>query len=209
VTGEASPTPTSAKAHEAHDGVHVALLRGVNVAGRTMVAMSALKAMFEAAGARYVGTWIQSGNVLFRARRQEAREITAKVEAAIADRLGLEVAVLLRTEGELDRVTRRNPFVRRGDDPKGLHVIFLDGRPAAERIATLDPRRSPPDEFVVADREIYLRCPNGVARSRLTIAWVEGGLAMKATMRNWRTVLKLAALAGEGQPFPGPSIRKR
>jgi uncharacterized protein (DUF1697 family) len=179
----------------AGDGVHVALLRGINVGGRSMVAMSALKGMFSAAGGAEVRTWIQSGNVLFRAGPAAAGEIAADVAATIARRLGLEVAVIVRTGDELDRVTKANPFLRRGADPKSLHVMFLEGRPSSARIAALDPGRSPPDEFVVQGAEVYLMCPNGVARTKLGNAWFEGKLGMRATMRNWRTVLKLAALA--------------
>jgi hypothetical protein len=60
--------------------------------------------------------------------------------------------------------------------------------------AALDPGRSPPDEFVVADAEIYLRLPNGVARSKLTNAWFDSRLGVVSTTRNWRTVARLAAL---------------
>jgi uncharacterized protein (DUF1697 family) len=176
----------------------VALLRGVNVAGRTMVAMSALKAMFEAAGARDVGTWIQSGNVLFRAGHEEARGIAAAVADAIAGRLGLKVAILMRTADEMGAISRSNPFLRRCADPAGLHVAFLDAWPAPARRAALDPRRSPPDELILEGREVYLLCPNGLARTKLTVPYLEGRLGTTATMRNWRTVLKLASLAGGG-----------
>jgi uncharacterized protein (DUF1697 family) len=200
VTDETSPTPTSLRASEAHDGVHVALLRGVNVAGRTMVAMPALKAMFEAAGARDVGTWNQSGNVLFRAGPEEARGIAAAVADALAGRLGLRVAIILRTAGELGAISRYNPFLQWRADPAGLHVAFLDAWPAPARRAAIDPRRAPPDELMLQGREVYLLCPNGVGRTRLTVPYLEGRLGTTATMRNWRTVLKLASLAGGSSP---------
>ena len=45
-------------------------------------------------------------------------------------------------------------------------------------------------------REIYLRCPNGLARTKLTNEYFESRLATTSTVRNWRTVLKLVDMAG-------------
>ena len=72
--------------------------------------------------------------------------------------------------------------------------MFLDEAPAADAIADLDPRRSPPDEFVVRGREIYAYCPNGFGRSKLSIDYFERRLRTRATARNWNTVVKLAGL---------------
>ncbi|MCY4370166.1 MAG: DUF1697 domain-containing protein, partial [bacterium] len=44
---------------------YVALLRGINVGGRNIVRMADLRVAFEDAGYAAVGTYIQSGNVLF------------------------------------------------------------------------------------------------------------------------------------------------
>jgi len=62
----------------------------------------------------------------------------------------------------------------------------------ADRIARLELDRSPPDAVVGA--EVYLSLPNGVARSKLSNAWLDPRLGVVSTMRNWRTVTKLAAL---------------
>jgi len=74
--------------------------------------------------------------------------------------------------------------------------MFLADRPPPGKIAALDPKRSPPDEFEVRGREIYLRCPNGVGRSKLTNEYFDTKLSTTSTMRNWRTVLKLVEMAG-------------
>ena len=69
--------------------------------------------------------------------------------------------------------------------------MFLADLPAASKIETLDPQRSPGDEYIVRGREIYLRLPNGVAGSKLTNAYFDSKLATTSTSRNWRTVTKL------------------
>ena len=49
--------------------------------------------------------------------------------------------------------------------------------------------------FEVRGRDIYLRLPSGVARTKLTNAWFDSKLRVTSTLRNWRTVLKLGELA--------------
>ena len=95
---------------------------------------------------------------------------------------------------ELERVLVDKPYLAGDTDEAHLHVAFLSARPAQSRIAKLDPERSPPDTFEVVGREIYLHCPKGVARSKLTNAWFDSGLATTSTMRNWKTVRKLVEL---------------
>jgi uncharacterized protein (DUF1697 family) len=173
---------------------HVALLRGINLGSRRLP-MKDLAAIFEGAGCRDVRTYIQSGNVVYRAGAALARRVPDLVEAAIADRFGFDAPVVTRTGAEIDAVVRANPFLAEGADPKALHVAFLKDRPAAPKVAALDPDRSPPDAFVVKGRELYLHLPNGVARSKLTNQWLDSGLGTISTARNWRTVLTLQEMA--------------
>ena len=75
-------------------------------------------------------------------------------------------------------------------------MTFLGAKPTQALAKALDPSISPPDELRVAGREVYLLCPNGYGRSKLSNAFFEKHLDVVATTRNWRTVLALAALAG-------------
>ena len=177
-------------------GLYVALLRSVNVGGKNRLPMKDLAAIFGDAGCGDVVTYIQSGNVVFRATEACAARVPASVAKAIADNFGFRSPVVLRTAAEIRAVTRRNPFLRVGAsaDFDPLHVMFLADRPTRAQIALLDTRRSPPDEFQVVGREIYLRCPNGAARTKLSNAYFDTKLATTGTMRNWRTVLKLAEM---------------
>ena len=52
---------------------YVALLRGINVGGKNLIPMPALKAAFEEAGFEDVRTYIQSGNGCSRRRRRVTR----------------------------------------------------------------------------------------------------------------------------------------
>lgn len=153
--------------------------------------MGELKSLFSSLGLEDVVTYIQSGNVVFRGPE---RDVAAKIERRIAETFGISVTVLLRTSAELATIAQSNPFLKSKADHSKLHVVFLDRPPAADAVAQLDPGRSPPDEFTVRGREIYLHLPNGAGRSKLAIDYFERRLRVAATARNWNTVRKLQAL---------------
>jgi uncharacterized protein (DUF1697 family) len=75
--------------------------------------------------------------------------------------------------------------------------MFLAKPPAPTAIEKLDPDRSPPDDFELKGREIYLRYPNGSGRSKLTIDYFERILGTPATARNWNTITKVLKLMQE------------
>jgi uncharacterized protein (DUF1697 family) len=173
---------------------HVALLRGINVGGRNKLPMKQLVPLFEQAGCKNVQTYIQSGNVIFRASDAVARRIPTVVAKAIADQFGYSIPVVVRDAKSLDRIANKNPFLAAGADPAMLHVAFLAARPSAAKLKDLDPHRSPPDEYTLSGSEIYLHCPKGFARTKLTNAYFDSKLDTTSTVRNWKTVLKLLEL---------------
>ena len=173
-------------------------MRGINVGGKNALPMKALAELFAAAGCADVRTYIQSGNVVFEASEAVAARLPAALSAAIARRFDLRVPLMTRTAADLDAVVRGNPFLRQGADPATLHVAFLADLPRPEHVVALDPRRSPPDQFLVQGREIFLCCPHGVGKSKLTNQYFDSKLNTVSTGRNWRTVLKLLELVQAG-----------
>jgi uncharacterized protein (DUF1697 family) len=173
------------------DTRHVALLRGINVGGKNMLPMKMLVEIFATAGCTDVATYIQSGNVVFCAKDKLARELGGAVSKQVEKQFGLKVPVVIRSAAELDAVIRVNPF--EGAEEM-LHVLFLADRPGADLVAGLDPARSSPDEYVVVGRDIYAKLMTGAAKTKLTNAYFDSKLKTVSTMRNWRTVLKLAEM---------------
>jgi len=174
---------------------YVALLRGINVGGKNPVPMRELVALFDALGCRDVRTYIQSGNAVFTAKPALAAGLPARFARAFGKRFGFDSPLVLRSAGELAKVAANNPFLAAGEDVARLHVAFLADAPSKAQLAALDPQRSPPDRFVAAGRELYLCCPNGMARTKLTNAYFDGKLGTVSTVRNWRTVLELTKMA--------------
>ena len=143
-------------------GTNVALLRGINVGGKNKLPMKDLAAMFRETGCSDVRTYIQSGNVLFRADPTLAEDIPSLISESILSRFGYRVPVITRTARQLQQVVKANPLAESGAEANRLLVLFLADLPDRARVEALDPNRSPGDEFAVLGREVFLHCPNGV-----------------------------------------------
>jgi uncharacterized protein (DUF1697 family) len=176
-------------------GSYVALLRGVNVGGQRRLAMDELRDLFVSEGAQAVETYLQSGNVIFRSGAAPTR-LVANLERKIGSKLGAGVSIIVRTPTELAKVLAQNPFARGGADTGRLHVTFLSKTPVRSRVSQLERVTTGADRFAVAGRQVYLYCPNGYGRTKLSNAFLERRLEVEATTRNWRTVTELAELVG-------------
>src|SRR5262249_38741594 len=150
--------------------------------------MKDLAAMFSDAGCGDVKTYIQSGNVVFSAPATLTQRLPSLIAAQIEKKFKMKVPVILRSHADLAAVARSNPFLTPDQAIERLMVMFLATSPTSSAVASLDPDRSPPDEFAVRGREIYMRCPNGFGKSKLSNAYFDSKLSTTSTGRNWRTV---------------------
>lgn len=173
---------------------HIALLRGVNV-GNNMLKMERLRTILADLGLTDVRTYLQSGNALFEAKSAPA-DLAAKIERKVSEATRLPVSVIVRTPAQLQRVIAANPFAREaGTAPKTVHVTFLAGEASKAGIAAIGKLSAGPDRWQAAASEIYLCCPDGYARTKLNNTALERALGVRATTRNWSTVMALHAMA--------------
>ena len=173
------------------------MLRGINVSGHKKVPMPDLKALYEGLSFRDVITYIQSGNVIFKADISISPvELAGRIEKSIIEKFGFDVPVIIRTMDEIKNVVALNPFLKEsGIDIDKLHVTFLEEKPQSSKISAIEDLDFSPDKFFIIEREIYLYCPNGYGNTKLSNTYFENKLKMQATTRNWKTVNKLAELA--------------
>jgi uncharacterized protein (DUF1697 family) len=169
----------------------VALLRGINVGGRSKVPMAPLRELLEELGLESVSTYIASGNVLFESGTRSRAKLAGQLEPAIAERFGVPASVMLRTPGDLAAVVEGHPF---GGDTSRTYVGFLAAPPSAAGVAALGRIDAGGERFEVAGANVYLHFPEGSGRVRLSGATLERQLG-RITVRNWRTVARLAELA--------------
>ena len=170
----------------------VALLRGINLGARNKVPMAELRRLLEESGYGDVRTYIQSGNVIFTAKASSRDALARRLEQAVKDEFGVASAVVLRTWEEIGKVAGAHPF---GDDGSKTHVAFLAQKPRAADVRALEQLEIGADRFELAGSDVYLHYPSGVQGSQLSGAVLERHLRVPATVRNWRTVTRLAEMA--------------
>lgn len=166
---------------------YIALIRGINVVGANQLPMKELVALCGECGFANARTWIQSGNVIFESRLQEAA-VQRKLESALAAKMSRKIAVMVRSPAEMRAVLDANPFPDK--EPSKVLVAFLNGPMPANPLAGMV---APGGEQVhVGRREIYVYYPEGMGRSRFRLP-LRGA---SVTMRNVNTVARLVELAG-------------
>src|SRR5216684_5897193 len=109
---------------------YIALLRGINVSGHKIIKMDELRKSFGALGLSDVQTYVQSGNVVFKAPKQSLEILSKKIREKIVRDFGFSVSIIIRSSEEVRRAIENNPFLKqRGIDSSKLHVTFLSKAP--------------------------------------------------------------------------------
>lgn len=184
---------------------HVALLRGINLAGHNKVAMADLRQVVASLGHADVATYIQSGNVVFSTGETDTAALAEGLEQAIATAFGVRIRVVVLSREDLARVMRDNPYADE-PNPRMVHAVFLSAEPGpevAERVAGArrQAEQKQPgsrDTAQVVGRTIFLHTPDGYGRSELAARVIQGNRGKSAdvvgTARNWATVTRLLAM---------------
>ena len=176
--------------------IYIAMLRGINVGESRKLLMEDLRRICADLGFAQVQTYIQSGNVIFSDTKNSVQKLEALIAGAIAREFEFEVPVMVVDLDELKAIIRANPFPSDfSKDASLLHVTFLSAAPDRKRMASLEAGNFLPEEMRCIGRTVYLYCPNGYGRSKLTNNFFENSLKVTATTRNWNTVNRLVSLA--------------
>lgn len=173
---------------------YVALLRGINVGGNTMIKMSELKAGFENLGFENVVTYINSGNIAFDAKATAEAKLVSKIEKMIESAFGKNIPVMVRDRESINGLLANNPFDGEFESHKEMHVLFMRDNMPQDKQEQLMDRQTKDERFVIRGREIYTHLRLGVADSLLGKGYIERKLKVPITARNWRTVQKLAEM---------------
>lgn len=170
---------------------HIALLRGINVSGQKKIKMADLRTALTNAGLTDVATYIQSGNVIFKASAKSAA-LQKLIAQVIMESFGFEVEVLVIAPDFIKEVVSNKPYDATGKE----YFILLFDEPSGENLSNLKAIDFSPEEWTYAPGCIYLHLPNGAGRTKLSNNFFENKLKVRATTRNLNTLNKLIALAG-------------
>jgi uncharacterized protein (DUF1697 family) len=174
----------------------IALLRGINVTGHNKIPMAELRQLCAGLGWADVQSYIQSGNLVFRSEAM-AGNLEEELEAAIVDEFGFQVPVVVRSAQAWEDYVKHNPFPAVAvEEPNRLLLTLSKGPLQAGALDALNARADKGERVDRVGDVLYIHYPEGVGRSKLTPALLNRLVCSPVTARNWRTVLKLADIAG-------------
>lgn len=179
--------------------VFIALLRGVNVGGKNKIKMAELRESLTALDLKNVQTYIQSGNILFQSDKKE-KILREEIENKIMQDFGLSIFTILRTAEEWEQLTANCPFsaeeiieAETASVGESLYVACFLNPPSKEDLKNLKGFQHEKEKYHIQDKEIYLLFYNSIRNAKLANQLQK--LDVPFTVRNWKTVNKLATIA--------------
>ena len=172
---------------------YIAFLRGINVGGKNIIKMEKLRASFESMGFKNVRTFIQSGNVFFDSGIKSGDALSEKIESALLKEYKSEIKVMVRTNDEIEKLVKRNPFAKILPNSKTkLYVCFsLEEIKNIPKLPVISEKEAC-EIIAIEGKEIFVvsrETKNG--RYGFPNAFIEKELTKYSTARNWNTVCKM------------------
>ena len=176
---------------------YVALLRGINVGGKNLIKMPALKACFEANGFENVSTYIQSGNVVFEAPDRPPVQLTRRIEAMLAEAFDYVPTVVVRNRKQMRAIVERAPKGFGAEPTKYRYDVFFLKEPLTATAAMKHlPTNPAVDRAHAGTSVLYVsRLTAKATQSRLNKI-ISSPIYPSVTIRNWNTTTKLLELMG-------------
>lgn len=187
---------TSSHQHINQLTTFISILRGINVGGHNPVNMESLRQLYAELGFSDIQHYIQSGNVIFSSESTDTLFLEKTICEKILATYGWLVPVHVMTKEDLRNAFQNNPFIKESlKDPSYMHLTFLSTQPDKKHVEKISAGNYLPDEFFIKGKTIYLYCPNGYGRTKLTNSFFENKLKLIATTRNIKTIRELLFLA--------------
>ena len=171
-------------------GVFVALLRGVNVGGNNMISMGELKKSFEKMGFAQVATYINSGNIIFRTKENDARKLEKKIEKMLSQEYQLESKVVIRTLPEMAKLVESLPANWNNADWR-YNVMFLRHSIDSEEILAELPVKSDIEQLVYRPGALLWSAKASDAARSNMVKLASRKIYRDMTVRNLNTTKKL------------------
>lgn len=171
---------------------YLALLRGINVGGNTLIKMPELKECFEVLGFSDVRTYINSGNVIFSSDEPDKLKLAKAIEVAITKSFTHTVRVVVFSHDEWKAVIENAPK-QWGIDPSYRYnlLVLLPPVTSTEAIAATGEVK-PVIEFAEAGKGVIYQGASIKDIGKTTYAKMVGTPIYKQmTIRNYNTATKL------------------
>jgi len=181
--------------------LYVALLRGINVGGKNLIKMTELAAFFTGLGFTDVRTYIQSGNVIFRADEPDQARLTGRLEAALSRSFNYDSRLVTRSHEEMSDIVTHAPGGF-GSDPSTYRydVIFLkEPLTSAEAMKSISIKEGVDQVFagrgVLYSSRLISRATQSHLSRLMTLP-----VYQSMTIRNWNTTTRLLEMMSALRP---------
>ena len=173
--------------------IYIALLRGINVSGQKKVPMADLRELMVDSGFKNVQTYIQSGNVVFQSESENKKELETIIQNKIKKYFGFDVSILIKTVFEIEKILNVCPFSK--DKKENSYFTLLHDIPKKDVIDSTSQETYKDEEFLIKSDCVYFYSETGYGKAKCNNNFFERKLKVTATTRNYKTMLKLLALA--------------
>ncbi|MCB0381982.1 MAG: DUF1697 domain-containing protein [Psychroserpens sp.] len=174
---------------------YIALLRGINVGGHKKIPMAQLRQILSTSGFENVRTYIQSGNIILESSKESKEEIEHNIQQSIQSYFGFEVPVIVKTRTELEGIFDTCPFS--AEQKESSYFVLLSEIPKAEKVREANTITYTNEEFQIINDCLYFHSSIGYGNSKFNMNLFEKTLNVKATSRNYKTMVKLLSLSLE------------
>lgn len=174
---------------------YLALLRGINVGGKNIIAKDDLRRCFEDTGFENVKTYIQSGNVLFRSGSKSIKNLTSRLELALSEAFDYSAQVVVFSHRNYQAELEAAPAHWGSDETQKHNAMFLLGTNTPQKILEQVPPLVEKYESVDhADRTLFWSVSREHAGKSAMMKLAGMSIYKQMTVRNHKTTQKLLEL---------------
>jgi uncharacterized protein (DUF1697 family) len=173
---------------------YIVLLRGINVGGKNIIKMEALKKLFEGLKFYDVKTYIQSGNIIFYDYEKDKPKLKENIEKALYTNLNTKINIAVLTYTEIKEIVNKKPNGFGENDRKKYDVIYLIEPLKINNLVKEVKTRVGIDEMYKGEKVLYISREKDFLSKSCFSKLNETPIYQNITIRNWNTTKKLFEL---------------
>jgi uncharacterized protein (DUF1697 family) len=182
---------------------YAVFLRGVNVGGNVSISMETLKSLLIKNNYGNVTSYINSGNIVVTSP-DPVGKVREHIGMLIKKEFGRPVEIFVKTFEDLKRILENDRFDPEKENENARKIaILLSAKIGSSQVAKLTEKDTFEVSFYHIGDTLYVYYPNGMGKSKFTTQFIEKKLQVKATARNWNTLLKMMNMMTHNGVNPG------
>ncbi|MEO0508955.1 MAG: DUF1697 domain-containing protein [Verrucomicrobiota bacterium] len=175
---------------------YLALLRGINVSGRNRIPMEELESLCSNLGWNSVGSYLQTGNVVFTASKP-ASALELELEQVIESNFGFSIPVIVRSAPDFKACVAESPLSDlAASDPSRVLLYLAKSDILEDVLHNLETRSAAGERLFVRKGALWIHFPSGIGKSKLTPSVIDKAVGSTTTGRNWNTLSKIREMLG-------------